>query len=126
LWWWLLLHAGLAFNAAITNKSDAIEMFLHNLIDELVKVQSDKGNIWFIIAIVKVKQICCCVGIEITTSQGTSTHGSSGFEYKWWSAFTAKCSKAMKRLQNEEGTRIFKNLIHLDPSHFVIVKAPGI
>jgi hypothetical protein len=41
----LLVHAGLAFNAAITNTSDAIEMFLHNLIDELVKVQSDKGNI---------------------------------------------------------------------------------
>ena len=45
LCWRLLLHAGLAFNAAITNTSDVIEMFLHNLIDELVKVQSDKGNI---------------------------------------------------------------------------------
>jgi hypothetical protein len=28
------------------NKSDTIEMFLHSLVDELVEVQSDKGNIY--------------------------------------------------------------------------------
>jgi hypothetical protein len=38
----------------------------------------------------------------------------------------ATMDKAMKRLQNEEGVRIFKNLIYVDPSQFVIVKAPGI
>jgi hypothetical protein len=33
--------------------------------------------------------------------------------------------KAMKRLQNEESTRLFKALMHIDPGHFVVVKSPG-
>jgi hypothetical protein len=33
--------------------------------------------------------------------------------------------KALKRLQNEEGVRVFKTLMHVDPGHFVVVKAPG-
>ena len=37
----------------------------------------------------------------------------------------ATLDKAMKRLQNEEGVRTFKNLMCVDPGHFVFVKASG-
>jgi hypothetical protein len=37
----------------------------------------------------------------------------------------ATMDKALKRLENEEGVRIFKNLMHVDPGHFVLVKAAG-
>ena len=35
----------LELNGAVMSKSDSIEMFLHSLINELVEVRSDKGNI---------------------------------------------------------------------------------